>query len=125
MFGSWAGLERSPACECTCEHNCCCCCCCSAAAPASAAPASAAAGLFFVPFSLLPKLPVFRFSSAAVAVLLQSPLVTSNAGVAEAACGAVRNLTAGDPENKAKLGAAGVCEGGYPLDACLAILLGW
>ena len=95
-------------------------CCCSAAAPASAA-----AGLFFVPFSLLPKLPVFRFSSAAVAVLLQSPLVTSKAGVAEAACGAVANLAVDNAENKAKLGAACVCEGGYPLDTCLAVGLGW
>ena len=53
-------------------------------------------------------------SSAAVAVLLESPLVTSNAGVAKAACGAVWNLAVGNAENKAKLGAAGVCEGGYP-----------
>ena len=52
------------------------------------------------------------FSSAAVAALLQSPLVTSNAGVAEAAWRAVQNL-AGD-SNRVKLGAAGVCEGGYP-----------
>ena len=51
--------------------------------------------------------------SAAVAALLQSPLVTSNAGVAEAALRAVQNL-AGDKSNSAKLGAAGVCEGGYP-----------
>ena len=58
---------------------------------------------------------VFIFSSAAaVAALLQSPLVTSNARVAEAACWAVRNLAGGNAENTAKLGAAGVCEGGYP-----------
>ena len=58
---------------------------------------------------------IFCFSflfSAAVAALLQSPLVTSNAGVAEAAWRAVQNL-AGD-SNRVKLGAAGVCEGGYP-----------
>ena len=65
------------------------------------------------------------FSSAAVAAFLQSPLVTSNAGVVQAACGAVANLADGNAENKAKLGAAGVCEGGYPLDACLAVGLGW
>ena len=52
--------------------------------------------------------------------MLQSPLVTSHAGVAVAACGAVANLAVGNAENKAKLGAAGVCEGGYPLDACAA-----
>ena len=57
--------------------------------------------------------------------LLQSPLVTSNAGVAEAACGAVANLADGNAENKAKLGTAGVCEGGYPLDAFAAAVLGW
>ena len=59
---------------------------------------------------------IFCFSflfSAAVAALLQSPLVTSNAGVAEAAWRAVQYLAAGD-SNRVKLGAAGVCEGGYP-----------
>ena len=66
----------------------------------------------------------FFLPSAAVAALLRSPLVTSNAGVAEAACGAVTNLAAGNAENKAKLGAACVCEGGYPLDASLAFGLG-
>ena len=53
-------------------------------------------------------------SAAAVAVLLQLPLVASHAGVAEAACGAVWNLAADNAENKAKLGTAGACEGGYP-----------
>ena len=56
----------------------------------------------------------FFFSSAAVAALLQSPLVRNNAGVAEAACRAVCNLAVCNVENQAKLGAAGVCEGGYP-----------
>ena len=59
------------------------------------------------------KLYFFLFS-AAITALLQSPLITSNAGVAEAACGAVRNLTAGNEENRAKLGAAGACEGEFP-----------
>ena len=54
------------------------------------------------------------FSPPAVAALLQSPLVTSNAGVAERAYNAVRILSAANPENKAKLGTADVCEGGYP-----------
>ena len=56
---------------------------------------------------------MFLFILAAIAVLLQSPLMTSDTGVAEAACGALGNLAAGNPENKAKLGAAGVCEGGF------------
>ena len=51
--------------------------------------------------------------AAAVAALLQLPLVTSNAGVAEAACWAVLKL-AMDSTNSVKLGAAGACEGGYP-----------
>ena len=53
------------------------------------------------------------FSSVAVAALLKLPLVTSNAGIAEAACGAVQNLAADDTIS-AKLGAAGACAGGYP-----------
>ena len=52
---------------------------------------------------------LFFFYSAAVAALL----VTSNAGVVEAACWAVANLAYGNAENQAKLGAAGVYEGGY------------
>ena len=55
----------------------------------------------------------FFVSSSAVAALLQSPLVTSNAGVADAAYCAVGNLASDNAENQAKLGAAGVCEGGF------------
>ena len=55
---------------------------------------------------------VFFCSSAAIAALLQSPLVRSNAGVVEAACGAVQNLAV-DDSNRAKLVAASACEGGY------------
>ena len=51
--------------------------------------------------------------SAAVAALLQLPLVVSNASVAEAACWAVQVLAV-DDSNSAMLGAAGVCEGGFP-----------
>ena len=70
---------------------------------------------YFVPyFMLLYWLPVFLLFPAAVAALLQSPLVTSKAGVAEAACWAARNLAYGNADNKAKLGTAGACEGVYP-----------
>ena len=69
---------------------------------------------YFVPFfAALLATCIFFFSSVAVAALLKLPLVASNAGVAEAACGAVQNLAA-DDTNRAKLGAAGACEGGYP-----------
>ena len=57
----------------------------------------------------------FSCSSAGVAALLQSPLVTGNACVAETVSRAVQNLTAVNTENKAKLGAAGACEGAYPV----------
>ena len=93
--------------------------------------ALAAAGLFLVTFFLRELRLIYflldyvRLASllvccihisypADVAALLQSPLITSNAGVAEAACRAVRNLAADNEENRAKLGAAGVCEGEYP-----------
>ena len=82
----------------------------------------------FVPFLLLYFYLYFFltfFPSAAVAALLQLPLVTSNAGVAEAACGVVGNLADRNTENQAKLCAAGVCEGVCPLDACVAVGLGW
>ena len=45
--------------------------------------------------------------------IIKLPLATSNAAVAEAALGAVQNLTYGNAENAAKLGSAGGCEGGW------------
>ena len=74
--------------------------------------ASAAAGLLKI--GCFMDYLYFFFSSSAVATLLQSPLVTSHAGVAEAALGAVENLSAANADNSTKLGTAGVCEGGYP-----------
>ena len=74
----------------------------------------AVAGLLIFVSRLLYWLPIFLFfSSAAVTALLESPLVTSNVGVAEAACGAVTSLATDNAEIIAKLGAAGICEGGY------------
>ena len=81
------------------------------AAAATAAPA----GMFWFFLADLLVLRYFFLFFVAVAALLKSPLVTSNAGVATAAFGAVTNLAADNAENKAKLGAAGVCEGGYPI----------
>ena len=82
----------------------------------TAGAAGAAARLyFFVPFvCCFNGYLYFFFPSSAVVALLQSPLVTSNAGAAEAACGVVANLADGNAENSTKFGTAGVCEGGYP-----------
>ena len=49
----------------------------------------------------------------AVVAIIKLPVATSNAAVAEAALWAVRNLAAGNAENRAKLGSAGGCEGGW------------
>ena len=55
---------------------------------------------------------LFVFSAAVVAIM-KLPVATSNAAVAEAGLGAVRNLAGGNAENTAKLGSAGGCEGGW------------
>ena len=110
MFVCWARVVGSPACSSACEHNYCyyrCCCfwCCW----------PFFFFFYFVPFlAALLATCIFFFSSVAVAALLKLPLVTINAGVVEAAFGAVQTLAAGNAENQAKLGAAGACEGGYP-----------
>ena len=52
------------------------------------------------------------FTSAAVVAIIQSPVATSSAAVAEAALWAVTNLAV-DAEIRAKLGSAGVCEGAW------------
>ena len=50
---------------------------------------------------------------AAVVAIIKLPVATSKTAVAGAALGAVRNLAAGNAENRAKLGSAGGCEGGW------------
>ena len=86
----------------------------TAAIASTAAPGVARLHLLCSRFVALLVSCISFYSSSAVAASLQSPLVTSNAGVAVAACGAVANLADGNPENTTKLGAAGACEGGYP-----------
>ena len=50
--------------------------------------------------------------SAAVVAIIKLPVATTNAAVAEAGLRAVQNLAA-DAENRAELGSAGGCEGGW------------
>ena len=61
------------------------------------------------------------FICAAVVAIMQSPLATSSAAVAEAGMWAVRILAVNNAENEAKLGSAGGCEG---MRVCVSVCVG-